>query len=49
MFMSFFLLLVVQNLESDQPVSTGPLTECLYCNKKYSLSEIQDHVDVCEK
>uniref|UniRef100_A0A8C1P360 HECT domain-containing protein n=1 Tax=Cyprinus carpio TaxID=7962 RepID=A0A8C1P360_CYPCA len=39
----------VQNLESDQPVSTGPLTECLYCNKKYSLSEIQDHVDVCEK
>ncbi|XP_051951404.1 uncharacterized protein LOC127621731 [Xyrauchen texanus] len=39
----------VQILESDQPISTGPMTECLYCNEKYSLSEIQDHVDVCEK
>ncbi|XP_057213283.1 uncharacterized protein LOC130568441 isoform X2 [Triplophysa rosa] len=39
----------LQTLESDQPISSGPLTECLYCNKKYSLSEIQDHVDVCEK
>ncbi|KAI7797478.1 hypothetical protein IRJ41_011554 [Triplophysa rosa] len=38
----------LQTLESDQPISSGPLTECLYCNKKYSLSEIQDHVDVCE-
>ncbi|XP_076836719.1 uncharacterized protein LOC143504293 [Brachyhypopomus gauderio] len=41
----------VQSLELgyDQSISSGPLTECLYCNEKYSLSEMPGHVDVCEK
>ncbi|XP_065109922.1 uncharacterized protein [Paramisgurnus dabryanus] len=39
----------LQVLEDEQPTCSGPLTECLYCSEMYSLSEIQDHIDVCEK